>query len=208
MVGRLEDERLTVFGTGTSPFWDDVLSAAADSRHLDLARKPEGFGPSDHSSFYARQVPVLHLFTGTHSDYHRPGDDWDKINYEGMSRIANFAEDLVLAVAQAGDRPEYVEVQGRASIERSGNRPYFGSIPDFSSDADGYAIQGVAPESPADKGGLKGGDVITGLGGQRIGSLDDFDLALRRFAAGQEVEVLVQRGGEELKLKVTLAQPR
>ena len=208
MVGRLEDDQLTVFGTGTSTFWEGLLESAAESRSLQLFMKPEGLGPSDHSSFYNKEVPVLHLFTGTHSDYHRPGDDWEKINYEGMGRISEFAEEIVLTVAQAEERPDYVQVQGRASIQRSGSRPYFGSIPDFSSDAEGYAIQGVAPDSPADKGGIKGGDVITRLGGQRIGGLDDFDLALRRFSPGQEVEVVVLRDGDDVTLNVTLAQPR
>ncbi|REJ95871.1 MAG: M20/M25/M40 family metallo-hydrolase [Planctomycetota bacterium] len=208
MVGRLEEDRLTVFGTGTSPAWDAWIDAAAEEEGLVLAKKPEGFGPSDHSSFYAKQIPVLHLFTGTHSDYHRPTDDWDKINFEGIERIADLVETLTVEVARTEERPEYVEVQGRASMTRSGSRPYFGSIPDFSSDADGYALQGVAPGSPAEKGGLKGGDVIIKFGGAAIGGLDDFDLALRKYTAGQEVEVVVRRGAEEVTVSVTLAQPR
>ena len=208
MVGRLVDDRLTVFGTGTSPAWDGLLDPAAEQGGLVLAKKPEGFGPSDHSSFYAKQIPVLHLFTGTHTDYHRPGDDWDKINYEGVERIVDLVETLTVEVAQVDERPEYVEVQGRASMTRSGSRPYFGSIPDFASDAQGYALQGVAPGSPADKGGLQGGDVIVKFGGASIGGLDDFDLALRKFTAGQEVQVVVRRGEEEVTLSVTLAKPR
>jgi hypothetical protein len=208
MVGRLLDEKLTVFGTGTSPVWDELLAGPAAQQGLAIVKKPEGFGPSDHSSFYAKQIPVLHLFTGTHSDYHRPSDDWQKINYEGMARIVTLVEDLVVSLAKSEERPAYVSVQGRATMERSGARPYFGSIPDFSSDQDGYAIQGVAPGSPADKAGIKSGDTIVRLGGHAIGSLDDFDLALRKFSAGQEVETIVRRDGQEVKLKVTLAQPR
>jgi hypothetical protein len=208
MVGRLEDDRLTVFGTGTSPVWNDWLDQFAAAEQLELAKKPEGFGPSDHASFYPHKIPVLHLFTGTHSDYHRPGDDWDKLNYDGMVRIADLVEDVVDAVASAPERPAYVEVQGRASIDRDGARPYFGSIPDFGSDAPGYAIQGVSPGSPADMGGLQSGDVIIKLGGNQIGGLDDFDLALRKYTAGQEVEVVVLRGSDEVTLKVTLALPR
>ncbi len=208
MVGRLQDNRLTVFGTGTSPAWNDWLDQFAAEETLELAKKPEGFGPSDHASFYPHSIPVLHLFTGTHSDYHRPSDDWDKLNYEGMVQIVELVEHLVDAVADAPERPLYVEVQGRASIDRDGARPYFGSIPDFGSDAAGYAIQGVAPGSPADKGGLKSGDVIVKLGGNQIGGLDDFDLALRKYTAGQEVEVVVLRGSDEVTLKVTLALPR
>jgi hypothetical protein len=208
MIGRLEGDRLTVFGTGTAPVWNDWLDPAAEATRLQLARKPEGFGPSDHASFYAKRIPVLHLFTGTHSDYHRPSDDWDKINYAGMTQVIDLVESLVVRVAETAEPPQYVEVQGRASIERDGSRPYFGSIPDFSSDADGYAIQGVAPGSPAETAGVKGGDVLIRLGGNQIGGLDDFDLALRKFSAGQEVEVVVRRDGQEVPLKVTLAKPR
>ncbi|MCA9081574.1 MAG: PDZ domain-containing protein, partial [Planctomycetaceae bacterium] len=106
------------------------------------------------------------------------------------------------------ERPKYLHIAGQATLERSGSRPYFGSIPDFSSDAAGYAIQGVAPGSPAEKGGILGGDLIIQLGEQKIGGLDDFDLALRRFAPGEEVNVTVVRQGAEVKLKVTLAAPR
>ncbi len=208
MIGRLEGDRLTVFGTGTAPVWNDWLEPAAEATHLQLAKKPEGLGPSDHASFYARRIPVLHLFTGTHSDYHRPSDDWDKINYAGMTQVIDLVESLVVRVAEATEPPQYVEVQGRASIERDGARPYFGSIPDFSSDAEGYAIQGVAPGSPAELAGVKGGDVIVRRGGSQIGGLDDFDLALRKFSAGQEVEVVVLRSGQEVTLKATLAKPR
>ena len=208
MVGRMTDHKLTVFGTGTSPVWDGLLDKYAAEVGLELSRKPEGLGPSDHSSFYSVKIPVLHLFSGTHSDYHRPTDDWEKINFEGMTQVVDLMEDLAVAVAESPERPTYAEVVGRASMERDGSRPYFGSIPDFGTDADGYAIQGAAPGSPADKGGLKGGDIIVRLGGHAIAGLDDFDLALRKFSAGQQVEVVVQRGGEEVTLSVTLASPR
>ncbi|MFG0336238.1 MAG: M28 family peptidase [Maioricimonas sp. JB049] len=208
MVGRLEDEKLTVFGSGTSSVWEDLLSRGGRKTGLELVRKPEGFGPSDHSSFYAKEIPVMHLFTGTHTDYHRPSDDWEKLNVPGMARIVDLLETMVVEVATGDERPDYVAIKGRAALARSGSRPYFGSIPDFGTDAEGYAISGVSPGSPADKGGLKGGDVIIRMGGQPIGGLDDFDLALRKFSPGQEVEVVVFRENRETKLKVTLAAPR
>lgn len=208
MIGRMEDSKLVVFGTGTSARWDPLVDKLAEQFQLKISRKPEGFGPSDHSSFYARQVPVLHLFTGTHSDYHRPSDDWEKINAPDMVRVVDFLQDVIVDVAQAADRPDFINVAGTATLERTGNRPYFGSIPDFGSDAEGYAIQGVSPGSPAEKAGLKAKDVIIELGGQKIGGLDDFDLALRRFAPGQQVEVVVFRDGQNVTLKVTLASPR
>ncbi len=209
MVGRLTDDKLTVFGTGTSTRWEEVLEAIAAKQGLQVIPKPEGFGPSDHSSFYAKEIPVLHFFTGTHSDYHRPTDDWEKINFDGIERVIQMMEELVVATATTAERPAYVVVKGRASIQpREGSRPYFGSIPDFSTEGSGYAIQGVSPGSPADKGGIKAGDVIIKLGQDEITSLDDFDLALRKFSPGEPVEVVVRRKGEEVTLSVTLATPR
>lgn len=208
MVGRLKDDKLTVFGTGTAKRWDKVIKGINEKVKLKLAFKPEGFGPSDHSSFYAKQIPVLHLFTNTHSDYHRPSDDVEKINFDGMSRIVDLLEAIVIDTANDKARPKYVAIKQTAQIARSGSRPYFGSIPDFGGEEPGYGISGVAPGSPAEKGGLKGGDRIIQFGKNKIGSLDDFDLALRKFKSGQVVDVIVNRKGKNVSLKVTLSKPR
>lgn len=211
MVGRLKDDKLIVYGTGTSPHWKGQLERLNATSKFDLSLKPEGFGPSDQSSFYAQKIPVLHFFTGTHSEYHRPGDDWNLINYDGMSRVIDIIEQVVQETAQSPEKPKYVEVKGHGDqgSTRSGNpRPYFGSIPDFGNDTPGYALSGVAPGSPADAGGLKGGDVIVELGKNKVSGLDDFDLALRKFKAGEEVEVVVLRKGERVSLKVKLGQPK
>jgi hypothetical protein len=208
MVGRLVDDELTVFGSGTSARWEPLLDSAAAPQELTLIKKPEGFGPSDHSSFYAKEIPVLHLFTGTHDDYHRPSDDAEKINVDGMRRIVGFLETIVDDTLAQAERPGYIAIEQRAELTRSGSRPYFGSIPDFGTNDVGYALQGVSPGSPADLAGLKGGDVIIALGENQIGSLDDFDLALRKFAPGEQVEVTIRRGNEELKLPVVLGSPR
>jgi acetylornithine deacetylase/succinyl-diaminopimelate desuccinylase-like protein len=209
MVGRLKDEKLTVFGTGTSPIWEAMVQNLAKAGGFELTMKPEGFGPSDHSSFYAKQIPVLHFFTGNHSDYHRPGDDWEKINVPGMQRVADMLEKIVIDVAKNPERPKYVAVKGTANVMRDGGaRPYLGSIPDFGTDSPGYALSGVAPDSPAEKAGLKGGDRIVQFGMQKVESLEDFDAALRRYGPGDTVEVTVMRNGERIKLKVTLDRPR
>ena len=208
MVGRLRDKRLTVFGTGTAPRWKKLLEVEGKRHEFALSMKPSGFGPSDHSSFYGKKIPVLHFFTGTHSDYHRPGDDWPKINFGGIEQIVGMIEDMVLATANTKTRPKYIEIASRARVNRSGSRPYFGSIPDFASDAKGYSLSGVAPGSPAAKGGLKGGDLIVGLGTAKIGGLDDFDLALRKYKGGDVVAVTLIRDGKRKTLKVTLAKPR
>ncbi len=208
MVGRLANEKLTIFGTGTSPVWTEMVEKLGKELGFQVSLKPEGFGPSDHSSFYSKQIPVLHFFTGNHNDYHRPTDDWEKINVPGMRRVVDMIEKIAVDVAITAERPKYVAVKGTSSIMRDGNRPYFGSIPDFGSDLPGYSLSGVVPGSPADKGGLKSGDRIIQLGMSKIDNLDDFDLALRRFAGGDSVEVTVMRGQEKVVTKVVLDKPR
>jgi hypothetical protein len=208
MVGRLKDDKLTVYGVGTSPHWEKLLKKMAPPHQLHLILKPEGFGPSDQSSFYGKKIPVLHFFTGTHPDYHRPTDKWDKINVTGMDRVVDLVEQIVENTDVSTTPPQYVEIKASARVERQGNRPYFGSIPDFGSETKGYAIQGVTPGSPADKGGLKGGDTIVEFAGRKITGLDDFDLALRRVSAGDTVEITALRAGKPVKLKVTLGVPR
>ena len=209
MVGRLRNNRLTIFGTGTAPRWNKLVQTTGKQHDFALSLKPSGFGPSDHSSFYGKKIPVLHFFTGTHSDYHRPGDDWPKINFSGMESIVEMLQEIVVNTALEKQRPKYVEIKSRAQVNRTGSRPYFGSIPDFGSDGQkGYPISGVSPGSPAQKGGLKGGDLIVQFGPTKIGGLDDFDLALRKFKGGDVVSVIVVRDGKKKTLKITLAKPR
>ena len=205
MVGRLKaDQKLIVYGTGTSPRWEPQLKEFNGEDNFHLIFKPEGFGPSDHSSFYAKKIPVLHFFTGEHPDYHRPTDDWDKLNIDGVARVTDLIEKLVSSTVANAERPQYVEVKGAATMNRGGSRPYFGSIPEFGNEEPGYSISGAASGSPADKGGLKGGDRIVKFGGNPVTNLDDFDAALRKFKASDEVEVIVVRDKQEVALKVTL----
>lgn len=208
MVGRLDDNKLIAMGSGTAEMFEPLLDRLNEKHKFELTKDPGGFGPSDHSSFYAKQMPVLALFTGTHSDYHRPSDDADKINYEGMARIIDYGIDFLLAVDKADDRPKYVAVESKQPEMRGGSRPYFGSIPDFTVVGKGYGIQGSSPGSPAAEAGITGGDILIDLGGNRIGGLEDFDAALRKFKAGDKVPVIVLRDGKEVKLTVTLAPPR
>lgn len=209
MVGRLKDDnKLIVYGTGTSPRWEPDLKQFNGDDGFKLVLKPEGFGPSDHSSFYAKKIPVLHFFTGEHPDYHRPTDDWEKLNIDGIARVVQLIQKVVESTVETSERPAYVEVKGSAQPMRGGTRPYFGSIPEFGNEEPGYAISGAAAGSPADKGGLKAGDRIVKFGGNPVANLDDFDAALRKFKAGDEVEVTVVRDKKEVALKVTLEPPK
>jgi len=208
MVGRLVDDKLIIHGTGTGSNFDRLVDQFVSKAGFSVAKEPGGYGPSDHSSFYARKIPVLHVFTGSHTDYHRPTDTADKVNYAGMARISDLIANLVREFATASEPPEYIEVAGKPFMGGGGDRPYFGSIPDFAKPGGGYAITGVSKTSPAAKGGLEGGDVIVRLGESAITGLEDFDSALRKHKAGETVEVVVLRKGKEVTLAVTLGDPR
>jgi hypothetical protein len=207
MVGRLTDDKLIVYGTGTGTGFDALTDRLVAAHGFDLTKEPGGFGPSDHASFYAKKIPVFHLFTGSHADYHRPTDTAEKINYEGLARLADLVTDLVRELARAPERPAYIEVAS-PQFARGGDRPYFGSIPDFGKPGGGYAISGVSKESPAARGGLQGGDLIVRLGESAVTNLDDFDSALRKHKGGETVPVVVMRAGAEVTLEVTLDPPR
>jgi hypothetical protein len=207
MVGRLTDDKLIVHGSGTAPSFDALLDRLAQEQGFQLTKKPGGFGPSDHSTFYSKQIPVLHFLTGTHKDYHRPSDDFEKLNIPGMRRIGAMIVDVALALAGAETRPQYVAVAQPKGMSGGGDRPYFGSIPDFAGEGPGYAISGVTEGGPAQRAGLAGGDVIVQFGDSKIGGLEDFDSALRKYEGGDRVPVTVRRDGREETFHVTLDPP-
>ena len=207
MVGRLTGNRLTIYGTGTATGWDKRVAELGLKYQFDLAMKPEGLGPSDHASFYRKKIPVLHFFTGVHPNYHRPSDDWNLVNIEGMSRIVDCVEEIVLATANEEQRPEYLEVKTRARINETASRPFLGVVPNLTSEATGLAVANVAKDGPAEKSGVEAGDIIIKFGDTAIESLNDLDAALRKQTAGKTIEVTVKRGDEEKKLNVKLAQP-
>ena len=208
MVGRLRDNKLIIQGTGTAEQFDGWLDEANQEFGFELVRKPGGYGPSDHTNFYSRKIPVMHLFTGSHDDYHKPSDDFELLNLPGIERVSQFTAQLVSRMADAPSVDYVLVDEPETPPERRDPRPYFGSIPDFGVQGKGYAISGVAPGSPADEGGLEGGDAIVQLGPHRIGGLEDFDLALRKFAAGDAVAVVVVRADKRVELEVILAPPR
>lgn len=208
MVGRLQDRKLIVYGTGTAPEFDPLVERLGKQYDFHITKHESGFGPSDHSSFYAQRIPVMHFFTGNHKDYHTPTDDFEKLNVVGMREVGQFVTEIALTLAEAEQRPLYKETKSSSSQGRGGDRPYFGSIPDFSQDQPGYALSGVTKDGPADKAGLRSGDIIIKLGESRIGNLEDFDSALRKHKAGDKVPVVVKRGKDEVTLDVILEQPR
>lgn len=207
MVGRLNEESsLTVYGTGTSPIWKNLLNDKNSFYSFKLNFIDDGFGPSDHSSFYAKDIPVLFYFTGTHSDYHKPSDDFDKINYTGLEKIGRFVYDMADAVNQKDDKIAFTKTKSEPRERRrdATSRVYVGTVPDMSTQADGFKLSGVSDGSPAEKAGLKAGDIIIKFGGKDVKNIYDYMYATQEHKPGEEVDVIVKRGEEEITLKVTL----
>jgi hypothetical protein len=207
MVGRLRDNRLTVFGTRSASELSGIVNAAAPPLGLEITES-DRVGRSDHMSFYNKKIPSLHFFTGSHPDYHRPSDTWDKLNTEGMARIS----DLLTATAQklAGIREAmvFVSLPSRPPADREepsrGYGAYLGSIPDFADNTEGVRLAGVTEGSPAALAGLREGDVIISFAGGKVQNLEDLVNILRGKHPGDEVEIVVRRGGAALTLKTTL----
>ncbi len=174
------------------------------SASFELTLQEDGYGPSDHSSFYAKQIPVLFFWTGTHSDYHKPSDTFDKINYDGEARILSLVERIVRDLDQADKRVTYTVAKSDSMAGRStGFRVYLGTIPNYSDSTDGLLLDGVRENSPAAKAGLKAGDRIVKIGNRDVKNVYDYTYALGELKAGQEYVIEVMRGGERLSLKIT-----
>ncbi len=210
MVGRLRENKLDVQGVGTSPAWKGLLEASNADAKLKLALLDGGFGPSDHSPFYAAKKPVLFAFTGAHGDYHKPSDTADRIDSEGIVRVVKFIEPVVAGVASAPERIAYAEVKGGAPAAGGSRsfRVWVGGIPDFSEEGQGVKLSGITGGSPAEKAGLMAGDTIVRFGDKELRNLYDYTYALQGRKPGEKVNVVVKRveGGKtvEKTLEVTL----
>ncbi|MEK6282129.1 MAG: M20/M25/M40 family metallo-hydrolase [Acidobacteriota bacterium] len=178
------------------------------SKQFQLTLNEDGFGPSDHSSFYAKQIPVLFFWTGTHEDYHKPSDTADKINYEDESRILVLAAHVIRDIDTTNKRPTYTLAKTASTGRSTGFRVYLGTIPNYADSNDGLLLDGVREDSPAAKAGLKAGDRIVKLAGRDIRHVYDYTYALGEMKAGQEYEVEVMRGSGRLTLKLTPAERR
>jgi peptidase M28-like protein/PDZ domain-containing protein len=198
MIGRMKDGKLVIGGVGTAKEWRQIIGSG-DSFTLTL--NEDGYGPSDHSSFYSKQVPVLFFWTGTHNDYHKPSDTFDKINYNDEARILTMVARIVREIDSADPRLTFTT----AKVEQprgGGFRVYLGTIPNYADSNDGLLLDGVRDDSPAAKGGLKAGDKIVKIGNRDVKNVYDYTYALGEMKAGQEYVVEVMRGTEKLTLKI------
>jgi aminopeptidase YwaD len=209
MVGRLRDGKLYVAGVDSGTGLRALVTAAhGPDLVLDLRGDP--YSPSDHTAFYAAGRPVLFLFTGAHTDYHRPGDTWDKINARGLEAVTAFAARLIAAVAREPVAPAYAKIDAPPAPARGGGYgPFFGVVPEFGdSDQAGVKISAVRPGSPAERAGVIAGDLLVSFGGVAVKTLEDLTFALRGRRPGDRVDFTVIRNGTEHRLHAVLEERR
>lgn len=204
MIGRQEDNKLNVHGSGTSSLWDRMLDSLANIYNFDISTASDGWGPSDHSSFYGQNIPVLFLFTGLHSDYHMPSDTWEKLDYLGLAQIVRFSESILRTVASKSEKPDFIKTSSPGARRAMAFKVYVGTIPDYSDHPKGLRLTGVREGGPADKAGLQSGDIIIKFGDLEIKNIYDYTYALGKFKPGETIEVVILRGENEDR-EVTLS---
>lgn len=228
MIGRLREDKLTIGGIGTASEWNEIVNRKNSSDfstlpndvkirndqtgeitkvnypNFSLQLNQDGFGPSDHSSFYGKQIPVLFFFTGTHSDYHKPTDTADKINYDGLVKVEKFVGEIVKEIDQNPKRPTYTVAKSSGTGEgRRGFNVSLGTVPSYAEGTnDGLLLDGVRDDSPAAKAGIKAGDKIVKMAAREIRNISDYVFVLGEMKAGEEYEIIVVRDGQQLTLKI------
>jgi hypothetical protein len=191
MVGRISNNLLTVYGTGTAKGFDELLTEANEIGQFEIKRQPEGVGPSDHQSFFMKGIPVYHFFSGFHPDYHRPSDDFDKINVNGIARIADMVTFMTDKIARAPERPSFL--RSTTSKVRLGVR--------IRQSEPGLVVDRVMPGGWAKKAGILPDDQILKIGAQPVVAREDMDEALSKFKPGDMLEVEVKRGEENVVIR-------
>ena len=228
MVGRLEDDPLIVYGVGTAPEWEDIIARANAGPDVSLAYEPAGYGPSDHTSFYASGIPVLHLFTNVHADYHKPSDDWQGIDPAGLQKVTALTAGLAAELANRASALTLIAGVGERERRAGGYGAWLGTVPDFTPVDRGVLLAGVTASSPADAAGLRKGDILVGLESAtparacrgapdergevsgppacafEIDDLEDFTDALGAHKPGDEVVLTFLRDGAEHQARTTL----
>ena len=206
MVGRMQDNKLTVQAVGSSPGWRALIERANVAAGFDLVLQDDPYQPTDVASFNAAGVPSLAFFTGTHLDYHKPSDTADKINYEDLDRVVDFAVALAARVGQQPEALAFAKVdQVQQGGGRAGVRIFTGTIPDYATDVKGLLLGGVIGGGPAEQAGLQKGDVVIQLGEQTIANIYDYTYALEALKVNQPVKVVYMRGTERRETTLTPA---
>lgn len=214
MIGRLEDEKLTIGGVKTASGFKKIVNDVNSKYDFKLSYFDDGFGPSDHMAFYLKGIPVLFFFTGIHNDYHKPSDDYFKINYPGLNKITDYVTEVVFTIDKNKDKPQYVKMNPPSNMNMLStgktSGAYIGAIPDYTSmnsnETGGVKISGVRDGSPADKAGVKANDVIIKFDGTKINGIYDYTYAIKLKKPNDKVEMVVLRDGKEVVLQVIVGK--
>lgn len=204
MIGRFNDslKKLVIYGVGTSNQWVPLIDSTNLNFHFHIKKDSSGIGPSDQTSFYLKDIPVLHFFTGQHSDYHKPSDDADKINFNGEAKVLEFIS--VLIQKSSMEKNNMVFQKTAAPKENKVSfKVTMGIMPDYTFDGNGVKIDGVSPGKPAEKAGLQAGDIIIQINDNLIKDVQEYMKALGQFTKGQTVKVKIIRGKDEIIKEVT-----
>ena len=206
MIGRVNKEQLVIYGIGSSPVWEPVIKNYNTNYKFDITYTKAGFGRSDHSSFYSNNVPAVHFFTGSHEDYHRPGDTYEKLDYSGQERIVRLIYDVTSELDGEITPPEFTKAEEESDENKTMGsiRIYVGTIPDYAYSGKGMKLSGVKEGGPADKGGLQAGDIIIKFGEKDVETIYDFMYAMGSYKPDDEVDFVVLRDDKEVTLKVVL----
>lgn len=200
MVGRLNSEKtLAVYGVGTSPILKQAVNANAGE--LKISENESGVGPSDHTSFYLADIPVLHFFTGQHEDYHKPSDDTEKVNFEGMKLVSNYIFSIIKDLDSQKKLP-FKKTKNESEVVPD-FKVTLGVVPDYLFSGKGMRIDGVSEDKPAQKAGLQKGDVVVKMGEHEVTDMMSYMKSLSKFEKGQTAIVIVDRGGELKEVEVT-----
>ncbi|MDP4229030.1 MAG: M28 family peptidase [Bacteroidota bacterium] len=205
MIGRLKDSILIVEGMGSSPYWKILMDSLKHENFL-MRYKPDGVGPSDHSSFYRKNIPVIFYFTGLHRDYHRATDTKDKINYEGEVEVLDLVRRSIDAIQSKPDRIPFTLVPEDTTKKIGTFKVYVGGVPDYGYDGEGLKLSDITPGSPAAKAGLKTDDIIIKFADIEIKNIYDYTGALGKFKPDDVVDFRVKRGKEVLTIPVKLGK--
>jgi Zn-dependent M28 family amino/carboxypeptidase len=200
MVGRMRDSSLVIYGTGTSPAWNETLDKI-QMKDLKFKKSESGIGPSDQTSFYLQDIPVLHFFTGQHADYHKPSDDADKINYEGMFEVVSFIDSVITRLDHQG-KLIFTRTKNEDAQKSRKFSVTLGVVPDYIYDGKGMRIDGISPEKTAEKAGLKKGDIVVKMGTISVSDMMSYMEALGKFKKGDTTTVTVIRNGQKADFKV------
>lgn len=205
MVGRVRDNRLSVQAVGTSAAWPKLIEQSNVPIGFAIELQQDPYLPTDSSSFNQAKVPTLNFFSGSHSDYHRPSDTAEKINYEDLGRVAQLGASIASRVAESPEPLDFVlvERQVEAGGGRDGLRAFTGTIPDYATEVDGLLLSGVIEGGPAEEAGLAGGDVIVEFAGQKIANIYDYTYALDAVKIDVPVTVVFLRDGEKKQVTMT-----